>query len=99
MLNQKKITVVLPAYNAAKTLRQTYDEIPLDVVDDVILTDDASRDDTAELARVLSAWSPFAMRRIAAMVAIRRPVTQPHSHAEPTSSSCCTPTTSTRPNC
>lgn len=53
MLNNKKITVVLPAYNAAKTLRQTYSEIPLDIVDDVILTDDASRDDTAELARSL----------------------------------------------
>jgi glycosyltransferase involved in cell wall biosynthesis len=53
LLNNKKITVVLPAYNAAKTLQQTYSEIPLDVVDDVILTDDASRDDTAELARSL----------------------------------------------
>ena len=53
MLNNKKITVVLPAYNAAKTLQQTYSEIALDIVDDVILTDDASRDDTAQLARSL----------------------------------------------
>jgi glycosyltransferase involved in cell wall biosynthesis len=53
MLNQKKVAVVLPAYNAAKTLQRTVDEIPQDIVDDIILTDDASRDDTAELARKL----------------------------------------------
>ncbi len=50
MLEGKKITVVLPAYNAARTLRQTYAEIPHDIVDDIILTDDASRDDTAAMA-------------------------------------------------
>ena len=50
MLDRKKITVVLPAYNAVRTLRQTYAEIPHDIVDDIILTDDASRDDTAALA-------------------------------------------------
>jgi glycosyltransferase involved in cell wall biosynthesis len=43
----------LPAYNAARTLRQTYAEIPHDIVDDVILTDDFSRDDTAAIAREL----------------------------------------------
>lgn len=53
MLNGKKIVVVLPAYNAAKTLETTYREIPLDVVDDVLLVDDASRDDTPEVARKL----------------------------------------------
>ncbi len=53
MLHQKKIVVVMPAYNAAKTLEVTYHEIPLDVVDDVILVDDASRDDTADKAREL----------------------------------------------
>lgn len=47
MLLDKKIIVVMPAYNASKTLEMTYDEIPLDVVDEVILVDDASRDDTA----------------------------------------------------
>lgn len=51
MLNGKKIIVVLPAYNAARTLEQTYREIPLDLVDDVVLVDDASRDDTVELAK------------------------------------------------
>ncbi len=50
MLHQKKIVVVMPAYNAAKTLDITYREIPLDVVDEVILVDDASRDDTAAKA-------------------------------------------------
>jgi glycosyltransferase involved in cell wall biosynthesis len=53
VLNQKKVAVVLPAYNAAKTLQRTVDEIPQDIVDDIILTDDASRDDTAALAREL----------------------------------------------
>jgi glycosyltransferase involved in cell wall biosynthesis len=46
MLNGKKIVVVLPAYNAALTLERTYKEIPFDVVDDVVLVDDNSRDDT-----------------------------------------------------
>lgn len=53
MLNGKKIVIVLPAYNAAKTLEMTYNEIPFEFVDDVVLVDDASRDDTAEVARRL----------------------------------------------
>jgi glycosyltransferase involved in cell wall biosynthesis len=53
MLNNKKIVVVLPAYNAAKTLEMTHTEIPFEFVDDVVLVDDASRDDTAEVARKL----------------------------------------------
>ena len=51
MLNNKKVVVVLPAYNAARTLRRTVDEIPHEIVDEVILTDDASRDNTSDLAR------------------------------------------------
>ena len=51
MLNNKKIVVVLPAYNAAKTLEDTYKEIPFDIVDDVIVVDDASIDNTVEVAR------------------------------------------------
>jgi len=50
MLANKKIIVVLPAYNAALTLKRTFDEIPHDVVDDVILTDDASTDNTVAVA-------------------------------------------------
>jgi glycosyltransferase involved in cell wall biosynthesis len=53
MLEGKKIIVVLPAYNAVRTLRQTIDEIPMTVVDDIVLTDDGSSDGTADLARSL----------------------------------------------
>ena len=53
MLNGKRIVVVLPAYRAAKTLEQTYREIPHDVVDHVLLVDDASSDQTVEVARQL----------------------------------------------
>jgi glycosyltransferase involved in cell wall biosynthesis len=54
MLNQKKIIVVLPAYNAEKTLEVTYREIPLDIVDEVILVDDSSSDKTVCLANNLN---------------------------------------------
>lgn len=50
MLNGKKIVVVMPAYNSAKTLEQTYSEIPRDFVDEVILVDDGSHDTTAQVA-------------------------------------------------
>jgi glycosyltransferase involved in cell wall biosynthesis len=53
MINNKKIAVVLPAYNAAKTLEITYNEIPMDIVDEVILTDDKSSDETIQVAKKL----------------------------------------------
>lgn len=53
MINNKKIIVVLPAYNAAKTLEMTYKEIPFDIVDDVILTDDLSNDETVKIAEYI----------------------------------------------
>jgi len=53
MLNNKKIVVVLPAYNAEKTLEKTYNEIPFNIVDDVILVDDASIDNTLEVGNKL----------------------------------------------
>lgn len=53
MINGKKIVVVMPAYNAEMTLEQTYKEIPMDVVDEVILTDDCSKDNTVSKAREL----------------------------------------------
>jgi glycosyltransferase involved in cell wall biosynthesis len=49
----KKIVVVMPAYNAAKTIERTYGEIPLDLVDEVVVTDDASHDETVEIAKRL----------------------------------------------
>lgn len=51
MINNKKLVIVLPAYNAELTLRQTYGEIPFDIVDDVVLVDDASKDNTTEVGR------------------------------------------------
>ncbi|MCU0434319.1 MAG: glycosyltransferase family 2 protein [Bacteroidia bacterium] len=51
MILGKKLVIVLPAYNAELTLRRTYDEIPFDIVDEVVLVDDASKDRTSDLAR------------------------------------------------
>jgi len=51
MIKNKSVAVVLPAYNASKTLEATYSEIPFDIVDLIILVDDASKDDTQEVAR------------------------------------------------
>ena len=51
MMKGKKIVVVLPAYNAALTLKKTYDEIPMDIVDDVVLVDDCSKDNTVEVGK------------------------------------------------
>jgi glycosyltransferase involved in cell wall biosynthesis len=53
VLNGKQITVVLPAYNAGETLKRTVDELDRDVIDDVLLVDDASTDDTMEKAKHL----------------------------------------------
>ncbi len=53
MINNKKIVVVMPAYNAEKTLLKTYNDIPMDVVDEVILVDDKSCDATIKKAREL----------------------------------------------
>ena len=53
MILNKKLIVVMPAYNAEKTLRQTYAELPHEYVDEVILVDDASRDNTTTVAHDL----------------------------------------------
>ncbi|MFA6990262.1 MAG: glycosyltransferase family 2 protein [Candidatus Gastranaerophilaceae bacterium] len=53
MINGKKVVVIMPAYNAEKTLEKTYQEIYRDIVDEVILVDDYSQDNTKEIAREL----------------------------------------------
>jgi glycosyltransferase involved in cell wall biosynthesis len=54
VLDAKKIVVVMPAYNAARTLLQTYEELPFEIVDEVLLVDDSSSDETVTLARKLN---------------------------------------------
>lgn len=51
MINNKKIAVIMPAYNAEKTLEQTYNELYKDIVDEIILVDDNSSDKTKEVAK------------------------------------------------
>jgi glycosyltransferase involved in cell wall biosynthesis len=50
MIHNKKLVIVFPAYNAEETLKKTYDELPFDIVDEVVLVDDFSKDNTAKLA-------------------------------------------------
>ncbi len=53
MIEGRRIVVVMPAYNAEKTVEQTYRDLPLDVVDDVVLVDDGSHDETVDYANRL----------------------------------------------
>ncbi|AXG69445.1 polyprenol monophosphomannose synthase [Kordia sp. SMS9] len=53
MINSKKVIIVLPAYNASETLQKTYSEIPFDIVDEVVLVDDHSTDETLRVAKEL----------------------------------------------
>ena len=64
MLHGKKTVVVLPAYNAARTLEKTYAEIPADIVDDVILVDDKSADNTTDVAQRLGIKHAFHTRNL-----------------------------------
>ena len=57
-LREKKVVAVLPAYNAEKTLQATFDDIPKDWVDEILLVDDCSRDRTVEIGKELSAKYP-----------------------------------------
>lgn len=63
MLHNKKIICVLPAYNAALTLKRTLDDVPAGIVDQYILVDDCSKDDTVQVAKSLSALYPILVIR------------------------------------
>lgn len=77
MLNARKIIVVLPAYNAESTLEQTYQDIPLDIVDDVLIVDDKSADRTVPWQRSW-VYKPSCITATMVMVGIRRPVIGRH---------------------
>ena len=94
MLNNKKIIIVLPAYNASLTLEKTYREIPFDVVDDVILVDDASTDDTMEVGKRLGIRHIYsATIKIRVMGATKKPVILRHWSLAVILSLCSTRTT------
>ncbi|GIS84986.1 MAG: hypothetical protein CM1200mP16_12860 [Nitrospina sp.] len=71
MINSKRVCVVMPSYNAEKTLQKTYDEIPKKIVGEIILTDDASKDRTVEVAKSLGIKT-FVHNKIEVMEAIRK---------------------------
>ena len=97
MLGGKKVVVVMPAYNAAQTLERTYAELPLDIVDSVLVVDDHSSDRTVELARQLGLTTFLHHQNTSATVATRRPAIAKRFAGAPTSWSCCTPTTNILP--
>ena len=87
MYHGQRIVVVMPAYNAARTVERTYREIPRDLVDDVVLTDDASGDDTVAVSRGLGRRRKqrpgvAAYRDRAGDVLDRRSRYAPNAHAE-----------------
>jgi len=94
MINGKRIAVVMPAYNAEKTLEVTAGELP-DLVDIRILVDDHSSDRTVDLARRLG-LQVFSMTATTVTAAISRPATAKLWLRAPTSSSCFIPITNTR---
>jgi cellulose synthase/poly-beta-1,6-N-acetylglucosamine synthase-like glycosyltransferase len=91
----KKLIVVMPAYNAERTLQQTIAEIPREYVDDIVLVDDGSHDATVTLARSLGLHT-IVHPHTRATAATRTPATPRRWNWAPTSSSWCIRTTSTR---
>ena len=83
MINGKRIAVVMPAYNAARTLEATVRELP-EIVDERILVDDCSADATVEAAHDLGLTVLVHDRRTAATAATRRPATRRRWSAAPT---------------
>ena len=99
MFRGKKIFAVMLAYNAARTLRQTYDEVMAqEVVDTVVIVDDASQDETTTSPRSCRTLASKRIPRISATGKTRRRATAWPSSSAPTSSSWCIPTASTRPS-
>jgi glycosyltransferase involved in cell wall biosynthesis len=96
MVNGKMIVVVMPAYNAENTLEKTYSEIPFEIVDDVILVDDASHDRTSEIALRIGI-KPSSTRKTWGMAGTRRVVTGRPWNSGRTSLSWSIPTISTLP--
>ena len=85
MINGKKIIAVMPAYNAEKTLEQTYAEIPMDIVDEVILTDDCSSDETVKKAKELKRCWCTSVTKVTEET--KKPAITVHSNSAQTSSS------------
>ena len=95
MINEKRLVVVMPAYNAERTLRKTFAELPAEYVDETILVDDASRDGTVQVARELGIRTilhPENRGYGGNQKTCYRAALEPRG---PTSSSCSTRTTST----
>lgn len=96
MIHGKKVVVVLPAYNAALTLEQTYREIPFDLVDDVVLVDDAGGDNTLEVGAKLGIQHLIKHEKTWATAEIRRVAIGKRWIWGPTLLSCFTPIINTR---
>ena len=84
MINGDKVVVVMPAYNASQTLVDTYNEIPMDIVDDVVLVDDLSSDNTAELAEKIGIKHVIRHEINKGYGGNQKPATTRHSNWEPT---------------
>ena len=83
MTDKPKVVVVMPAYNAAKTLHMTYQDLPHELVDLVILVDDGSSDETAQIARDMG-LELFVHNRNYGYGANQRPATAKRSRQAPT---------------
>ena len=84
MPDQPRVVIVMPAYNAARTLERTYADIPHDLVGHVILVDDLSKDETVDVARQLG-LEVIVTARTGATAATRRRATTGRSSGAPTS--------------
>ena len=99
MFRGKRIVVVMPAYNAARTLRQTHAEVmEQEIVDEIILVDDASNDETTTIARTLPNTTVHVQPSNRGYGANQKNVTSSLWKRTPTSPSWFIPTTNTRPS-